>query len=298
MRPVLDRYAVSRMSALVVDDQRFARQLLCDLLRVLGFMSVRTACDGREAVEQIQTWAPNVVLTDWRMSPMDGFELIDWIRRDRASPIPEAPILLVTGHHRKERVAQARDSGVNEIIVKPFSPLMIEAKLAAALSPERAFVRGSVYVGPCRRRRDNDSFRGRRRRLSDPPAVENRSDEQMAAVEDVAKDARALNSMSFRLDARDRAAIREMHARSHAAWMRSHDAADGELEQSLASLVRYIEGVGASGRLDAEVVQTHIGAIMQIVNLPLDHEDLRADLVENLERMVRKKLRWGRRLAA
>jgi hypothetical protein len=66
---------------------------------------------------------------------------------------------------------------------------------------------------------------------------------------------------------------------------------DNPLDRSAGSLARYIEGMGATDRLDPEIVRTHVTALTQLVALPNGQTDAREQVARGLEAVVQKKMR-------
>jgi two-component system, chemotaxis family, chemotaxis protein CheY len=115
------------MRALVIDDSRTIRGIICKILRQIG-MDVVEAGDGLQALEQMRR-NPDVelVLVDWNMPVMNG---LDFIVALRAQPAYDhVRILMVTSETESDQVTRAMDAGANEYLMKPFSPEVLIAKL-------------------------------------------------------------------------------------------------------------------------------------------------------------------------
>jgi CheY-like chemotaxis protein len=154
------------LHVLVVDDNEHMRVILQTMLRSLGAQHIREAADGGRAMEMLQTWDADLVIVDYQMKPTGGLELARFIRSPD-SPNRSLPIIMLTGHSEASRVAEARDAGVNEFIVKPLSAQMLVRRLQAIISSNRPFVRCDSYFGPDRRRRDDPEYQGPFRREAD-----------------------------------------------------------------------------------------------------------------------------------
>src|SRR5690606_31522864 len=100
----------------------------------------------------------------WHMTPINGIELTQNIRTGAQSSGRMAPVILVTGYSALSRVSEARDAGVTEFLVKPFSANDLAKRLAYVINKPRDFVDCTDYFGPDRRRRDNADFNGADRR--------------------------------------------------------------------------------------------------------------------------------------
>ncbi len=120
------------LKLLVVDDSSTMRRIIKNTLSRLGYEDVLEGEDG------LQGWAalnenPNVgmLITDWNMPEMNGLELVKKVRAD--SRFAELPIIMVTTEGGKAEVITALKAGVNNYIVKPFTPQVLKEKLAAVL---------------------------------------------------------------------------------------------------------------------------------------------------------------------
>ena len=149
-----------RLSVLVVEDTLPMLRLMTAVLGTLGVRTVYTATNGERGYEVFRKEAPDIVISDWHMEPMDGIELTRLIRRDPLSPSRLVPIILITGFSAVARVGMARDVGVTEFMVKPFSANDLAKRLAYVINKPRDFIDAPVYFGPDRRRRRTPDFMG------------------------------------------------------------------------------------------------------------------------------------------
>jgi two-component system, chemotaxis family, chemotaxis protein CheY len=119
------------MKFLVVDDSATMRRILVNSLQRIGFSDCVEAADGREAVDKFDA-SVQFVITDWNMPNMSG---IDLARALRAHPEGKSvPILMVTTRSVKEDIIAAIEAGVNNYIVKPFTPQVLKEKIEAVLN--------------------------------------------------------------------------------------------------------------------------------------------------------------------
>ena len=146
----------SRLRILTVDDNDFMRHILRELLLALGFVpdSIRSAVDGNQALELLDSFPADLVICDLNMRPMNGKHFTRHIRTKSDSPDPYLPIIICTGHAELNHIADARDAGANEILRKPVSATLIYERLRVIVESPRPFVKSSAYTGPDRRRRD------------------------------------------------------------------------------------------------------------------------------------------------
>ncbi len=125
----------SSMSVLVVDDYGTMVRIIRNLLRQLGFEDVDDASDGATALAKMQGKRYGLVISDWNMEPMTGYDLLKQVRADPS--IGEVPFIMVTAESRTENVIAAKKAGVNNYIVKPFNAQTLKAKIEAVFA-ERA----------------------------------------------------------------------------------------------------------------------------------------------------------------
>jgi two-component system, chemotaxis family, chemotaxis protein CheY len=122
----------SAMSVLVVDDYSTMVRIIRNLLRQLGFEDVDDASDGAAALEKMHLKRYGLVISDWNMEPMTGFDLL---RQVRADPnLGEIPFIMVTAESKTENVIAAKKAGVNNYIVKPFNAQTLKAKIEAVFT--------------------------------------------------------------------------------------------------------------------------------------------------------------------
>lgn len=155
------------LSVLVVDDHAHMRSILVDVLRIFGVGHILQAGDGQHALELLRQFKPDIIITDWQMEPMDGLELTARIRANPKLAAQLAPIILMTGYSAEARVKLARDTGITEFLVKPFTAEALASRIAHVIKEPRDFVVANKYKGPDRRRRPSGSFKGPVKRSRD-----------------------------------------------------------------------------------------------------------------------------------
>ncbi len=116
---------------LVVDDYQTMIRIIRNLLKQLGFENVDDAADGREALAKMKTKKYGLVISDWNMEPMTGYELLREVRADEQ--LKPTPFIMVTAESKTENVIAAKKAGVNNYIVKPFNAQTLKAKIASVL---------------------------------------------------------------------------------------------------------------------------------------------------------------------
>lgn len=112
---------------LVVDDSPTMRRIICNTLDRIGFENSVEADNGKSALEKMEEHEVELIITDWNMPVMNGLEFVTEIRGNQE--FKELPILMVTTRGMKDDVLQAVHAGVNNYVVKPFTPETLESKI-------------------------------------------------------------------------------------------------------------------------------------------------------------------------
>lgn len=119
------------MPVLVVDDYKTMVRIVRGLVQQLGFTNIDEAADGVTALEKIRSGAYGLVLSDWNMQPMSGFELLKQVRAEARTR--DLPFVMVTAEAKAENVVAARKAGVSSYIIKPFTLAVLKQKLTSVL---------------------------------------------------------------------------------------------------------------------------------------------------------------------
>jgi len=114
---------------LVVDDYNTMIRIIRNLLRQLGFEDVDEAPDGSIALSKMHIKRYGLIISDWNMEPMTGYELLKQVRSDPS--ISATPFIMVTAESKTENVIAAKQAGVNNYIVKPFNADTLKTKIEA-----------------------------------------------------------------------------------------------------------------------------------------------------------------------
>ena len=117
---------------LVVDDYKTMIRIIRNLLKQLGFEDIDEAADGSEAIAKMRQKKYGLVISDWNMEPMTGYELLKEVRSD--SQLGKTPFIMVTAESKTENVVAAKKAGVNNYIVKPFNAQTLKNKIDAVFA--------------------------------------------------------------------------------------------------------------------------------------------------------------------
>jgi len=114
---------------LVVDDYATMVRILRNLLKQLGYENVDDASDGSEALKKIGQKHYGLIISDWNMEPMTGYDLLRQVRARHETL--RLPFIMVTAESKTENVIAAKKAGVNNYIVKPFNAQTLKGKIDA-----------------------------------------------------------------------------------------------------------------------------------------------------------------------
>lgn len=123
------------MKFLVVDDSATMRRIIINSLQRIGYEKCVEAADGLEALNAFDA-SIEFIITDWNMPNMDGLEMV---RSIRANPSGRSvPIIMVTTRGVREDVVEAAQAGVNNYLVKPFTPEVLKGRIEQVLAARGA----------------------------------------------------------------------------------------------------------------------------------------------------------------
>jgi two-component system chemotaxis response regulator CheY len=144
-------FMIQQLGVLVVDDSPFMRNVVRGMLGTIGVKKTYEAGDGIAALEMIRELSPDVVVLDWEMPLLSGPDLVRIVRSPGVFPIPDIPIIMLSGHVEQWRIVEAVKLGVNEFLCKPVSAKVLRERLISILLKPRASVRLGQYYGPAPR---------------------------------------------------------------------------------------------------------------------------------------------------
>ena len=128
--------ADSTMPILVVDDYQTMVRIICNLLKQIGYENIDTASNGAQALERIAEKKYGLIISDWNMQPMTGFELLVKLKSEPEHV--DIPFIMVTAESKTDNVIAARKAGVSGYIVKPFNAATLKAKIDAVFTARAA----------------------------------------------------------------------------------------------------------------------------------------------------------------
>jgi DNA-binding response OmpR family regulator len=154
---------VQSQRILVIDDEAYSRKVIRALLQTIGIKQIHEAIDGFSGLDAILTVMPDIVLVDWEMPGLDGPGFLRRVRAPGIFPMPDVPIIMLTGHGERSCVIEAMRLGIHEYLLKPVSSQALLARIVSILTQPRPMVRRGAYYGPLPRKasafKPEDAFR-------------------------------------------------------------------------------------------------------------------------------------------
>lgn len=120
------------MKVLVVDDYSTMRRIIRNLLTQIGYKEIDEAADGNEALQKLRAVHYGLVISDWNMEPMTGYDLLKQVRAD--DKLKTTPFIMVTAESKTENVVAAKQAGVDNYIVKPFNAATLQQKIDSVIT--------------------------------------------------------------------------------------------------------------------------------------------------------------------
>lgn len=281
------------LKILVVDDQVFQRRLITETLRSAGRVQVEHVESVEQALLALGYVQPDILIADWDVAGGQGLALVKRVRAGEAGDGFKAlPVIMVAAQGSVSAVERARNAGIDELVVRPFSTATLWKRVSEVRARRRDFIESTRYTGPCRRRRARGGdYDGPRRRLfdsadknADAPEVQIRKGLARMYVENI-------KAQLATLQPGNADAMRDLCLTCGQLSALASDMKDRLLMSGASSLFNYLKGVGADGALNRDVVGAHLDAILQLAELPNHQVELRQTVTQQLTIMVSKKLR-------
>lgn len=285
---------LSGLKVLVAEDHVVTARLIGDVLRAAGVGQVEKAADGLRAREMLKTWDPHIVFTDWKMPMMDGLELTRSIRRaavvrDRMVPNPRVPVIMLTASRSRRDVELARRAGVNEFVIKPFTPASVISRIQLVLTRPRDFIVTEAYLGPDRRRRAEISYSGPLRRAGDPAEVVD-CGERQATRDTIGVELEALARLIRVRGGLDRETLQMTYRVMQHTRFRARQVRDEAVETVSQLMLDYADAMGGPDACDPAVLEIHFDAIRTLLAAPDTDVELARTVMRDLGLAVRRRM--------
>jgi len=179
-------YDISQVRFLIIEDNPALATLFRSLLSGLAVRHIASAANGETGKKLVVSLKPDIIITDYKMSPISGIEFAKWLRTSPESPDPDVAVIMTSAYSEIERVIMSRDAGVNEFLVKPVTVHTLYQRIRTIIESDRPFIRAAEYAGPCRRRNRRTTYDGPYRRMDDAavanPAIADAADMAELAI--------------------------------------------------------------------------------------------------------------------
>lgn len=161
---------LERVSILAVEGMAAMVGPLSGILRSFRFQAVHVMGSSDEAWSRLSAEPrikADIILLDWNSQPTDGETFVRQLRRVEIASLARTPVVAVIANADRPTVFAARDSGVNAVLLRPYSAAQLMEKVIWTLSQNPPFIRSNGYVGPDRRRFRTEEYLGEKRRSRD-----------------------------------------------------------------------------------------------------------------------------------
>jgi CheY-like chemotaxis protein len=163
---------VRNWTVCLVEPNKFEGQIILDLLRNVGVAKVKLVADQAAALDLLEVYNANIVITSFEMAPLDGAAWTRLFRRNKKLANRKASIFVTSGAFSLAMAEECRHAGANALIGKPISGKVLTATINKVLTQPREFIDAAGYVGPCRRAGIVTAGAPRKRRQADDSATQ------------------------------------------------------------------------------------------------------------------------------
>lgn len=162
-------YNFKNVTVLIVECSQEMAMLLKTVLQMLTIPeeNIDSALTSKDALGMFKESNHDLIITDWMENPDHGIKLTKKIREGGAGPNPYVPIIMTAGYSHLSTVLRARDSGISDYLVKPFSAKALASRISRVVEDKRHFVISENFVGPDRRFGQVKDYQGKERRQAD-----------------------------------------------------------------------------------------------------------------------------------
>lgn len=160
------------ISVLVADNDPAFKTIIRAVLNALKITDIKFVESGKKAFEAANTSAFDVAIINRDLDDHSGVDVVSMLRVSPHSRETMLPVIMMAANWGMPQINAARDAGVNEYLVIPFSQAQLQKRLVAILKNPRPFIKDDDFFGPDRRRRENPALKPAERRIIDPEIIE------------------------------------------------------------------------------------------------------------------------------
>jgi DNA-binding response OmpR family regulator len=170
-KPNVKTARLSHINVLVADGDQKISLLVRRVLVSLGFGAIYLARNGEEAMRTLREKPVDIIVTEWDIGPTSGLEFINQVRTGQIGINRMTPVIMLTGKAQRKYVESARDVGMTEFVVKPFTVRTLCDRIILVVENPRNFILSPGYCGPDRRRKGDKREKDERRTDADDPSI-------------------------------------------------------------------------------------------------------------------------------
>lgn len=281
------------LPVLVIDSNTFSRGLIGEILRNLDVTNISSARSEDMADAFLRERPADVILLSWEEGDaLDGLAFVRKLRRMDDDRLRRLPLVLITAGLTRQMVINGRDAGVDEFLAKPISPVAMRQRLEMVVETPRPFVDSSVYLGPCRRRKNPADYYGAKRRAGERPAERPSliDHDEAAAQTPIRLVLTELRETCMQLRERRPEAMVAAFEQLKAAKGIAIALQDHALHAGLASFESYVATAAPLGQLEEPATTTALTALEQLAALPQSFAQARDSVATTLDKAIQKKL--------
>lgn len=132
----MDSADFSGLQVLLVDDNKFIRILVREILHGFGFLKIVEALSVNEALDRVRQLRPDIIICDWMMQPEDGMVLLRKLRSHPDAQLRMTPFIMLSGEVRDDRVSMAIGEGADSYVAKPFTAATLMTHLLRVIAKD------------------------------------------------------------------------------------------------------------------------------------------------------------------
>lgn len=285
-------FVAEHLRVLGLDFTHYSRSIVMEVMRGLGCVNHNMTFKESEIILEFEhelSSADVILLSHEDDAPVD-FDLVGELRRHQNAGLSQLPMILLSSIATRSLIETARDSGIDEVVMRPVSPVQLHRKVQQVIEAPRQFVTSSNYVGPCRRRKPDDHYDGPRRRIDDYVEDQARDISGIAGADELAGAVTELREACSRLSDDRLGLVARVRQTADKTARLARETKDIPLERTATAVKQYLEGVGSQNMLETHVLETGINALTQLAVLPNSYHGARQSVASLMTIAVRKKL--------
>ncbi len=276
------------LSVLVADSHSFSRELIVEILRHLKIANIPSVRNAETAFNTLNEVPVDLILLSWdRNDPFDALAFARDLRQLEDHRLRRLPVILLTGRLTRQQVIAGRDAGMDEFLSKPVSPVALLQRLEMVIETPRPFIDSSIFLGPCRRRKNPADYYGKRRRqIVRPVMIDQDEVSRRSPIREILAE---LRETCATLDSGHSPQLASALAQICATKALAAEQDDHALVACLASFESYIGIAAPLGQVEEPVISAALSALEQLAALPPAFSDARDTVSLALGQIIQKK---------